>query len=198
MKPLILATLVLSVLLTISQFFVGELVFDRNLIQQQEWFRIVTGNFVHSNYPHLLLNLAGLWIAGFLFIDSMNVKTFITSTIILCFFVGLGLYYFNPELIKYYGFSGALYGLFLVGATTTILQKDTVTGLLLFIFIVGKIIWDLINGGNASSAELIGIPVAVHAHLYGAIGSVVISIWIYFTHFKKNKNNSKKAHPPTY
>ncbi len=178
MKPLIQAIIAFSLLLIISQFFIDELVFDRNGIAQHQWYRIVTGNFVHSNYPHLLLNLAGLWIVGFLFIDSMSVKTFIFSSIILSLFVGLGLYFFNPELIKYYGFSGALYGLFLIGATTVILQKDFVTGLLLYVFIIGKIIWDLFNGGSASSAELIGVPVAIHAHLYGAIGAIIISLFL--------------------
>jgi rhomboid family GlyGly-CTERM serine protease len=188
MKPLIQAIIAFSILLIVSQLFLDELVFNRNSIAQQQWHRLVTGNFVHSNYPHLLLNLAGLWIAGFLFIDSMNVKTFILSSVILSLFVGLGLYFFNPELIKYYGFSGALYGLFLIGATTVILQKDYVTGFLLYVFIIGKIIWDLFNGGSTSSAELIGIPVAVHAHLYGAIGAIIISLVLFLL---KQKNNSK-------
>jgi len=47
-------------------------------------------------------------------------------------------------------------------------------------FIVGKLIWDLFNGGNASSEELIGMPVAVNAHLYGVIGAVVISAFLVY------------------
>ena len=179
MKPLIQVTIAFSILLIAFQFFQTDLVFDRTKIDQQQWYRIFTGNLVHSNYPHLFLNLAGLWLSCFLFIDSMNIKTFLFSSIILSLFVGVGLYLFNPELIKYYGFSGALYGLFLVGATTVIIQNDYVTGVLLYVFIIGKIIWDLVYGGNASSEELIGIPVAIHAHLYGAIGAICVSVYLY-------------------
>ena len=183
MKPLLQAILTLSILLFILQFFQDELVFNRSKIALEQWHRVLTGNLVHSNYPHLLLNLAGLWIAGFLFLDSMNVKTFIISTIFLCLTVGFGLYFFNLELEKYYGFSGALYGLFIFGATTIIIhQQDYITGLLLYVFIGGKIIWDQFNGGNTASAELIGIPVAIDAHLYGAIGAIILSIgyWVLF------------------
>jgi rhomboid family GlyGly-CTERM serine protease len=146
----------------------------------------LSGNIVHSNYPHLFLNLAGLWIFGFMFFDSLSLRTFIISTLFLCASVGIGLYLFSPELQKYYGFSGALYGLYLVGATTAILTKDLFTGIIVTLFIIGKIIWDLIYGGSSSSSELIGIPVAVHAHLYGAIGAVLISIGLYLAHLRGN------------
>ena len=176
MKPLLQATLALSILLVILQFFQSELVFHRTNISLGEWYRIFTGNLVHANYPHLLLNLSGLWIAGFLFVDSMNLKTFTASVIFLCTIVGFGLYFFNFELEKYYGFSGALYGLFIIGATTVIVQKDYITGSLLYLFVGGKIFWDQFNGGSSSSAELIGIPVAIDAHLYGLVGAIIFSI----------------------
>ncbi len=191
LNPLILAILLLTIALVIAQFFQSELMFYRDKINLGQWWRILGGNFVHSNYPHLWMNLAGLWILGFLFIDSLSLKTFIVSTIILSFFVGLGLFYFNPELQKYYGISGTLHGLFLVGATTAILQKDFFTGISTAALIITKTVWDLLNGGGTSSAELIGVPVAVDAHLYGVIGAIIISFGVYLHHLK-----SKKVHPP--
>jgi rhomboid family GlyGly-CTERM serine protease len=168
-----------------AQFFRDDLVFYRSQIEIGQWWLLISGNFVHSNYPHLFMNLAGLWILGFLFIDSLSLKTFIISTLILGVFVGLGLYYFNPELQKYYGFSGILYGLFLVGSITAILNKDHFTGIATAIVIIAKITWDLIYGGNSSSAELIGVPVAIHAHLYGAIGAIFVSIGLYLMYLRR-------------
>ena len=188
-KPLnsfIVGILALSIVLLISQFFRDDLVFYRTAIDMGQWWLIISGNFVHSNYPHLFLNLAGLLIFGLLFFDNISLKTFIISTIILSGFVGLGLYLFDSELQKYYGFSGVLYGLFLIGATSTLLAKDWFTGITIIIFIIGKIIWDLIYGGSNSSAALIGIPVAVHAHLYGAFGAIFINIGLYLTHLKES------------
>lgn len=174
-KPLIQAILVLSIILFASQFFQSELVFHRDHIEHGQWWRIVSGNLTHSNYPHLLLNLASLWIYGFLFIDSSRIKSFISSALFLSIFVGGCLYFFNPDLFKYYGFSGVLYGLYISGATSTILQKDYFTGFSILLIVAGKIIWDVFNGGSASSAELIGIPVATDAHFYGLAGGMLVS-----------------------
>ena len=174
LKPLILSILFLSLLMLIAQFFQSDLVFYRDLINTGQWWRLISGNFTHSNYPHLLMNLAGLWILGFLFIDSLSLKTFLLSVTFLSLSVGFGLYLFDLDLQKYYGFSGVLYGLFLVGASTAIVKKDYLTGIAVAIIIIAKVIWDLFNGGSTSSAEIIGIPVAVHAHLYGILGAIII------------------------
>ena len=179
LKPLISSILALSIIIVIAQLFQNDLVFYRDNINTGQWWRVISGNFIHSNYPHLFMNLAGLWIFGFLFIDSLPLKTFLTSILLLSSSVGFGLYFFDLNLQKYYGFSGVLYGLFLVGAATAIFKKDYLTGIAVAIVIIAKIIWDLINGGSTASADLIGIPVAVHAHLYGALGAIVISSILY-------------------
>lgn len=180
----------ISVVLLISQFFQDELVFHRDDINQGQWWRILSGNLTHANYPHLFMNLAGLWILGFLFLDSLNTKTFIICTLLLCLFVGMGLYLFNHELLKYYGFSGVLYGLFLIGGTTALLHKDFFTGVAVILLVCGKVIWDFFIGGSTTSAELIGIPVATDAHLYGIIGAAILSVLLII-----NKRIFK-THPP--
>ena len=74
------------------------------------------------------------------------------------------------------------------------LQKDNFTGLSVAILIVGKIIWDFIYGGSTSSEQLIGIPVATDAHLYGLVGALFIAVFLYFRHI----NSNLKRHPPTF
>jgi rhomboid family GlyGly-CTERM serine protease len=174
-RPLIIAIIGLSLLLFVSQSLQNEFVFNRNNIAQGQWWRLLTGNLTHSNFSHLALNITGLWILGFLFIDSLKIKTFTITTIILSLIVGCSLYFYSPELDFYYGFSGVLYGLYIIGAISAIIKQDYFTGLLVLLLIIAKISWDLLNGGSASSAELIGIPVAIDAHLYGVIGAFVIS-----------------------
>jgi len=124
----------------LTQLMQAELVFHHQLIENGQWWRIIGGNFVHANIPHLLLNLSGLWIMCFLFIDSLSAKTFIISTLIMSLFVGFGLFYFDPSLQKYYGYSGVLYGLFLLGGVTAILSKDYFTGVSVIIFIIAKLL----------------------------------------------------------
>ncbi len=184
-KSFLLGLLVLSMILFLSQWFQAELVFHRLNIEQGQWWRIVSGNYTHSNYPHLFMNLVGLWIFGFIFVDSLKLKTFITCLVTLSFIVGACLYLFNSDLLKYYGFSGILYGLFICGASVSMTQKDYFTGIVILFGISGKVIWDHIYGGNIASAELIGIPVATDAHIYGVIGGFVISTAIYYQHKKR-------------
>ena len=190
MKPFYKAILLLTVCLIVLQFFQAELVFHRDKIELGQWYRLITGNFVHSNYYHLALNLASLWIAGFLFSDSLKIKMLILNIFILSVCVGVGLYLFNPDLLKYYGFSGVLYGLYLVGATTILLQKDYITGSLIYIFVTGKMLWGFFMGEDAGTIELIGMAVAVHAHLYGVLGSLLISLSLFFM------NNTNRKHTP--
>jgi len=193
-KLLLISILAMSLLLIIGQLLQSEIVFDRNAIQSGQWWKAISGNFTHSNIPHLLLNLSGLCLLMLLFIDSLNTKTFILSTIFLSIIVGLGLFYFTPELNRYYGFSGILYGLYFVAAICAILDNDRFTGISVAVLIAGKILWDYITGGNQSSAELIGVPVANDAHLYGFIGAVLISVFLLLDWRLKRS----KRHPPTF
>lgn len=192
-RAFLISILGLSSILVIGQWFQNDLFFNRNDINQGQWWKIISGNFTHSNIPHLLLNLSGLWILALLFIDSLSSKSFILSCAFLAIIVGLGLYYFTPELMGYYGFSGVLYGLYFVAAVSAILKQDFFTGISVALLISGKIIWDYFTGGSQSSAELIGIPVANDAHLYGFIGAILIAGFLLF----KRYLNNKKRHPPT-
>jgi rhomboid family GlyGly-CTERM serine protease len=185
MKPLIKTVLLLSLMLLFLQFFQDALVFKRDNILQGEWWRLFSGNLVHTNYPHLALNVSGLLICGFLFFDYISPNKFLVSLVFLCLCVGLGIYYFSPALMWYAGISGALYGLFIVGGFFAILHQDYITGIPLVIFIPIKIIWDLYHGGSQSSAELIGAPVATEAHLYGMLGAFFIGLLILFQ-WKRN------------
>lgn len=193
-KLLLFSVIGIFLILIIGQLLQSEFVFDRNAIHSGQWWKTISGNFTHSNIPHLLLNLSGLCLLMLLFIDSFTAKTFILSTLFLSFIVGLGLFYFTPELNRYYGFSGILYGLFFIAAVCAILQNDRFTGISVALLIAGKVIWDYFTGGNQSSAELIGIPVANDAHLYGFIGALIITVFLFLNWRLK----LSKRHPPTF
>ncbi len=177
-KLLLISILGLSLILIIGQLFQNDIVFDRNAIHSGHWWKTISGNFTHSNIPHLLLNLSGLVLLMLLFVDSLTAKTFIFSTLFLSIIVGFGLFYFTPELDFYYGFSGILYGLYFIAAVCAILNNDRFTGISVALLITSKIVWDYFTGGNQSSAELIGIPVANDAHLYGFIGALFIAVFL--------------------
>ena len=82
-KNLAMSILSVSLILIIGQWLQADLYFDRSNIHAGQWWKIISGNFTHSNTPHLLLNLTGLWILGLLFIDTLKSTTFILSTLFL-------------------------------------------------------------------------------------------------------------------
>lgn len=178
-----LFTLVLSALtLTALQWFQEDLLFQRNLINNGEWWRIITGNFVHNNYPHLFMNLSGLFLLGLLLHESFPVKLYLIATALLSGIVGFGLYFYVPRLDMYVGFSGVLYGLYFLGAATAIKHADRVTGVGIIIIILGKLIWDIFDPSlNQSSAELINIAVATESHWFGVIGGMIMGLIYFFT-----------------
>jgi rhomboid family GlyGly-CTERM serine protease len=158
------------------------MVFLRENIQQGELWRIWTGNLVHSNLYHLALNLTGFWLFVFIFKELMNTTQLLISLVFLISGVGLGLYFFNPQLYWYAGLSGALYGLFIVGAIYAFIGKDTLTALLILIVIPAKIIWDHLHNAGQTNAHLIGVPVSTDSHIYGISSACIISIVILIQH----------------
>lgn len=186
-KHLLIIIAILSVVLICAQYFQAESMFYRSAIEDGQWWRILSGNLTHTNITHLGLNLSGLWLLIFLFYDTLIAKTFILITIFLSATVGIGLFLFNPELQKYYGFSGVLYGLFFYAAINAIIQKEFLIGSAVAILIFSKVMWDFISDGGQSSAELIGIPVATDSHLYGVLGASVIGVYYIKKKFTEDK-----------
>ncbi|MEE9491911.1 MAG: rhombosortase [Gammaproteobacteria bacterium] len=179
MKSICGHLLIFSLLLIFLQSFQSQLIFHREAIHAGEFWRILTGSFVHTNYFHLFLNLAGIVFIAFLFKDYLSVKTFYVSLFLTSLTVGIGLYCFNKPLQWYAGLSGSLYGLYIVSASFALRSKDYISSLPIIIGIPAKLLFDSIYPNlTEHSAELIGAPIANVAHLYGAIAGLCISIFM--------------------
>lgn len=175
--PTVLASLALIILMLILQQFQTELLFQRERINDGEYWRILTGNFVHTNHYHWLFNAVGVFVLALLFTSYLNPMQSIISLLWLSLCVGLGLYVFNPNLVWYAGLSGALYGCYIIASTIAIRAKDNWLGLPVLIIMGGKVIWDQFNDSATQISEsLIQAPVATDAHLYGAIGAIIYII----------------------
>ncbi|HFC92357.1 MAG TPA: rhombosortase [Leucothrix mucor] len=181
-SQLISTSIVFSIVLILLQFIQNDLLFLRENIQQGELWRIWTGNLIHSNYTHLGLNLSGFWLFVFIFKELINAIQLMLSLAILISGVGLGLYFLNPELYWYAGLSGALYGLFIVGAFYALVDKDFITGVSIIIVIPVKIIWDHLHNTGQLNADLIGVPVSTDSHIYGISTAFFIGIYVLYQH----------------
>lgn len=165
-----------SALLVLLQFFQPELIFQRYLIMDGEFWRLWTGNLVHTNLWHLALNLSGFWLLIFIHRPSPPNRILLANILFISTCVGVGLWFFNQELVWYAGFSGTLYGLFMITGIHLLLQKDWLSATLILVGICSKTLWDWQHGGIAFSSTLIEAPVIYTAHVYGMLGGLTLCI----------------------
>jgi len=156
---------------------VPQLRYSRALIEQGHWWLFITGNFVHLGWGHLVLNLAGLAMVWWFFIDDLKAWEWLLALLISGLFVTAGLYLFDVHLIWYVGLSGLLHGLFVAGGIR-LLSKEFNFALVLLVVLAGKLAYEQFFGSLPGTSEMSGGPVVVNAHLYGAIGGVVSGILI--------------------
>ena len=143
----------------------------RQAIIDGQWWRILSGNFTHTNLAHLAMNLAGLWVICFIFKPS--VKTLVFSLFMLSALIGI--INFTTDMVSYVGLSAVLHGLFATFAIMEALQGRRSSWLLVG-GVLAKVIWENTVGASTSTTELIQATVAVESHLIGAVSGLCIGV----------------------
>lgn len=159
------------------------LAFDREKIESLELWRLLSGNFLHTNFSHLLLNACGLSLMWALHGQYFTTKVYLIVFILLSLACTMGIYFFAERLSWYVGLSGTLHGMFVLGAYKDI-RAGLRSGWLLLMGVWAKIGHEQWYGANQDVAELIGASVAIEAHLYGAISGMLLVLYflIFNTH----------------
>lgn len=80
---------------------------------------------------------------------------------------------FNPNIGWYVGFSGVLFGLYVMAAVDAI-HRFRFISVTLLLLITAKMVIDLVSSGKMTSSELIGVPVLIESHLYGVLMALAI------------------------
>ena len=168
--------------------------YDQALIDNGHYWLLLSGNIVHLNWAHWGLNIAGLAIVAFFFSGYGSVFHWLFVISVSAVFVGVGLYWFNPEVTTYVGLSGVLHGLFIYGGLREI-RFYPASGYALLFILVGKLIWEVFYGAVPGSEELTAGRVITDAHLYGAIGgglaAVMLGLFDQLVQVKNGQQNTK-------
>ncbi|MDF0536005.1 rhombosortase [Shewanella yunxiaonensis] len=146
--------------------------YQRQFIADGQWWRLLTGNLLHTNNWHLLMNLAGFWVVVFIHRTHYHNFQLACLLAILLLSEGLGLWLAFPALTAYVGLSGILHGLFTYGALNDI-RIGWRSGYLLLAGVIAKVIWEQFMGGNSEVTQLIGARVATEAHLVGLVDGIL-------------------------
>lgn len=163
--------------------------FNRSLVENGEYLRIVSSQFVHANWPHLALNCAGILLIWALHAEHTNPLRYTFNVLFLATWCGLGITLFCPDIKTYTGLSALLHGVIIWGAVKDICIGYR-TGVLLFIGVWIKILLEQINGPSADIGKLINSNVAIDAHLIGAIGGLLLALPLLITYLRSKKTPS--------
>jgi len=147
--------------------------FDRNAIENGEFWLLLTGNFVHLGSSHLFMNMAGFALVVALVWSHFTTVEWVLITVFSSLVVCIGLYLFDSDVFWYVGFSGTLHGLVIAGSLAD-LRHYPKSAALLLILIIGKLAWEQFFGALPGSESVAGGSVVVNAHLYGAIGGAAM------------------------
>ena len=171
-RKIILIAFVVSISACL-QIFKDQFIYWRVDIFPEIW-RLWTAHWVHVGWIHFALNMLAFMCLPFIF-PRARVWHFVALLLILPPLISLSFYYFLADIEAYAGLSGVLHGMFTAIAIVHLLyRKERMFASLVLFLILGKLIWEN-TFGESATAELIGSPVLVEAHLLGVIWGIVIA-----------------------
>lgn len=180
--PFLISLMFMILLALLSDEIRDQFFYNFHLINKGEYWRLISGNFIHFNNAHLLMNMTGLVLA-FLLVGKQFTGVHWGLLILFCALISsLSIYTFNSELMIYGGFSSVLHGIFLAGSIKGLKFFENKV---LLVLLSSKLIYEQFIGPLPGSEDFIKTAVPVYSHLYGALSSLLYMLLIYL--FKKSR-----------
>lgn len=177
LKPQLIMILCFMALSLLLQMNMNLFVFERDSMNSQLW-RYWTGHWVHLGWKHLLLNFIALVLLPLLFVKC-QCKHLLWGLLGIAPLVSLMLYFGQPQLLLYAGLSGVLHGIFVALALYHLAFQSERKLVLLLLLGIGLKLYTEQHYGDSQTADLIGFPIIIDAHLYGAMCGVIFGgIWL--------------------
>ena len=144
--------------------------FPAAVLVDHQWWRIVTGAFLHGSLIHIGVNMLSLWVLGRFIEYALGSPRMLLVYVASMIAAGLGIVYFSAPLVPTVGASGAIFGLF--GALFAIGLKLGKPGMQLVRDNIGILVINLII--------TFAVPViSWQAHVSGLIAGFVLTFLIY-------------------
>ncbi len=170
--PLLLASGITCGLQLLSTWL--PLTYNRSAILAGDWWRLLTGGWLHHNMLHLLMNLAALsliWVLISRYRTQWCCLLLLGGQVLLA---DVALLVMSPGTEYYWGLSAALHGLFALAAMDLIRHRDS-QGWWWLLGLVGKLVWDTFHADSWTS-ELIATRVHYQSHWFGAMSGVGVGL----------------------
>lgn len=164
------------------QIYQDAFIYVHDGVFTQFW-RLWTGHWVHVGWMHYFLNMLAFICLPFIF-PRASVWHFTALLLALPPLISLSFYYFLPDINAYAGLSGVLHGAYTAVACVHLMyrRERNFAAFVLFL-ILSKLLWEN-TVGSMGTAQLIGSPVLVEAHLLGVIWGIgIAAVYLLADHF---------------
>lgn len=162
--------------------------YQRDAVLDGQYWRMITGHWVHLGWQHLAMNLGGLAVIWLLFDEVLSGLKAWVVTGGVALVTSFCLLLFHPQIEWYVGLSGLLHGLLAAGALLS-LRTNQVTSWFVLLVLVGKLGVEFLNGGSSQVEAMIGGPILVQGHLYGTLGGgLCAAVFALKAHFLSRKD----------
>jgi rhomboid family GlyGly-CTERM serine protease len=143
--------------------------YEHGAILRGQWWRLLTGHWVHLGVHHLLLDSAGLVLLWALYARALRARAWLLVLVCATAAIDGGLWWSEPRIEWYLGISGLLHGVWAAGAVALGLRRDR-SGWLLLAILAAKLALERHGGGSLIADEM---PVVTAAHAFGALGGLL-------------------------
>jgi len=159
-------------------------VFDREAIRQGEYWRLITGHWVHSDLGHALWDIAALAILGALFESRLQGKLLL-SLAAGTMAVNIWLWWGAPSLDYYCGLSGILNSLLAVGLIQLWRELHHPLIVITALGVISKILLEIYQGQALLTHT--AWPSVPEVHAVGFLCGLVLEYW--YRKIPKNGQN---------
>ena len=165
-------------LATSSQYLAPwlPLAYVREAIMAGEWWRLLSGGWLHHNMMHLWMNLAAMSLVWYLFLPILSGWCWLLVMVLEVLLVDLCLLLFMPSTLNYWGLSGAIHGLFVFCCLLS-WQRGEAQAKWWFSGLLLKLLFDLTREDGVT-AHLIGARVHVESHLFGTLTGIALALFV--------------------
>lgn len=157
------------------------LMYDRLRIADGEVYRLASAHLVHLDWPHLLLNLAGLALVWALVGPAFRSLQWLLIAVAAAAAIDTAFWWLMPGLHWYVGLSGVLHGLLVAGALG-LFRLRRIDASILLALVTAKLAYEQLSGPLPGSGDVAGGAVITEAHLFGALGGAFAAgVLLYFS-----------------
>lgn len=139
--------------------------YERDALLAGQVWRFVTGHLVHVGWAHLGVNLAVAAVVT----GALGRHLSLRALLVCALGVSAGLFLALLRLQWYVGLSGVLHGGIVHGSLEAWRETRRRVWLVVLALVAVKVAWEHLRDPASGVAALIGAPVIVEAHLFGAL-----------------------------